>query len=303
MIESEMCRFNPFRPMLAVCGVALLSGCGRRPQKPAAGQPEAAPRRVICGSPAVTEIVFALGCAGRVVGVSDYSTYPPPACRKERIGGWINPNRERLIALKPDIIITQGQHERMAVFAAEYGIRFHAVTLDTVADIYGAVESVAKVLHVPERGDALADRIREDIGSAGQRLAGAEARRILLLFSRAPGNLAGLSTMGPGTFLDEIVTLAGGTNVFSDIRGYTQVSKESILVRQPDVILEVNPEGLSQETIDRLRADWRGLGMLPAVKNNRIHYLTNDFLLVPGPRVGLTVEEFARAIHPELFVE
>ncbi|MBN1558439.1 MAG: ABC transporter substrate-binding protein [Lentisphaerae bacterium] len=257
-----------------------------------------APQRVICGSPAVTEIVFALGCGARVAGVSGHATYPPEAAQKPRIGGWIDPNREQLLLLKPDLILSQGRHERLAAFAEAYGMRFHGVTLDTLDDVLAAVRSIARVLGVAARGAALADRMRAELEAVRARVADAPPEPVALVFGRVPGDLTGLTTVGPGTFLDGLLEIAGGRNVFGDATGaYPRVSKEALLERKPRVILEVAP-GVSRARRERLRADWRALDGVPAVEQGRIHYMTNDFLLVPGPRLGRSAAVLAAAIHP-----
>lgn len=264
----------------------------------------ATPSRIVCASPALAEIVFALGCGDRVVGVSDYTEYPPEAARKDRIGGWINPNRERLLLLRPDIILFQGRHASLSAFAEEYGIRFHGVDLDTYEDLHLAIGSIAEVLSAVERGSDLQNLIRDAVGRVRRRSAGVPPRRVLLVLGRSPGSLTGLSTAGPGTFLDDMIRAAGGTNVFADAKGvYPSVSKESILVREPEVILEVNPGGWHADTIARLRSDWREFPDVPAVRNGRIAYLDDAYLLIPGPRIGQTAERLARAIYPELLVE
>jgi iron complex transport system substrate-binding protein len=282
-------------------------GCGNDHSKTVSQAPrlnDKSPQRIVCGSPAVTEIVFALGCADRVIGVSDYSVYPPEVKQKESIGGWINLNRERLLVLKPDIIVTQGKHESLAAFATEYNIRFHSVKLNTLKDVYTAIDSIANTLQTSERGTKLKSQLREAIEFVRQNVAEAQTIRVLLLFEHTPGSLAGLSTVGPGTFLDEIIGMAGGTNIFADAKGaYPQVSKESLLIRKPEVILEISPGGLPKETVNRLRADWQALKGIPAVESGRIYYLTNDFLLIPGPRVGQAVLDISKAIHPEVFHE
>ncbi len=288
------------RTGLAACVLLTVAACHDslvQTEKPA---PAPAPRRIVCGSPAVAEIVFALGCGDRVVGVSDYTVHPPEAKQKESIGGWINPNRERLLIMQPDIIISQGRHETLDAFARKYGMRFQAVQMDTLADIYTAIESIAKTLGVAERGETLNADIRAAIAAVTTPAADTPPKRVLLLFSRTPGSLSGLGTVGPGTFLDDMIRVVGGTNIFADATGvYPQISKESLLVRRPEVILEVHPDGWDEPTIARLRADWQALADLPAVRNDRIHYLTQDFLLIPGPRAGLIAEALSQAIHQD----
>lgn len=294
----------PARRLLALL-ILVLGGCrDRNASAPPHGARETAPppQRIVCGSPAVTEIVFALGCGDRVVGVSDFSTFPPDAEGKTRIGGWINPNRERLLVLEPDIIVTQGAHETLAGFAHKYGIRFHAVELDTLEEIRSGIESIAAAVGVPRKGRDLAARVQRDIALLRQQLAGQKPKRVFLLFGRSPGNLRSLTTVGPESFLHQLIEAMGGTNIFADTRGaYPEVSKESVLMRQPEVILEVHPGGLPDAQLSRMRADWDALSALPAVQRDRVHYLTNDFLLLPGPRIVHTARVLAEALHPDAF--
>lgn len=275
------------------------AGCGREPVvQPERGVADGAPpQRIVCGSPAVTEIVFALGCADRVVGVSDYCTHPRAARDKPTVGGWINPNRERLLRLDPDIIVTQGDHETLSAFAEDVGIRCHAVTLDSLDDVFSAVTSIAAVLGVAPRGDALAASMCDDIDAVADGISAARPVSVLLVFGRVPGALAGLTTVGPGTFLDDLLRRLQATNVFSDVKGmYPQVSKEALLMRRPEVILEVNVD-LAEDQIPRLREDWQALVSIPAVAAGRIRFLRDAYLLVPGPRIGRTAARLAEAIH------
>jgi iron complex transport system substrate-binding protein len=283
--------------------LALASGgCGDSAREPAAARTaQSAPQRIVCGSPAVAEIVFALDCGPQVVGVSDYTVYPPEAQKKAGIGGWHNPNRERILTLESDLVVTQGRHETLADFCDRHAIAFRSVQLDSLADIEAAIATLAAVLQVPERGAALQARMRRELESVRQAVATRPRRRVLLLFGRNPGDLSGLATTGPDTFLDEMITLAGGSNIFSDATGpYPQISKESLLIREPQAILELHPGGLPADAAAQLRRDWQRLNTLPAVAADHIVVLTDDFLLMPGPRAGLIARAFAAAIHPEL---
>jgi iron complex transport system substrate-binding protein len=291
----------------AVLALAALgsAGCGGGGERPAADRPTAAPaaepRRVICGSPAVTEIVFALGRGDRVVGVSDYAVYPPEAAGKPRIGGWIDPNRERLLMLDPDMILSQGEHASLASFAEEYEIPFVPVVLDGLDDLYGAVETIAARLGVAERGADLNASIRAALRAVRERRGDRPARRAVLIVGRSGSGLNGLSAAGPGTFLDDLLAAAGGTNCFSDARGdYPRISKESLLLRDPEVIVELQPGPSDPAALARLRRDWEDLSELSAWKRGRIVSLTNSFLMIPGPRVGESARILADALHPDL---
>jgi len=290
---------------LRVGGFLILLACANGCKRTVAHAPAAtAPQRIICGSPAVTEIVFALGCGDRVVGVSDYTTFPPEAKEKPRIGGIVNPNRERLLAVRPDSIVTQGKHDTLSAFAATYGVQFLAVKLDTLADLYASIHAISALLGVQEQGQHLEAELRNTLSDIAQHCAAAPPKRVLLLFGRTPGDLTGLNTVGANTFLNEIVTLAGGTNIFADATGlYPHVSKEALLVRQPEVVLELHPDGLSEAARRRLTADWATLAQTPAVQQAHLHYLTNDCLLIPGPRIGKIAQTFANAINPKAHCE
>lgn len=113
----------------------------------------------------------------------------------------------------------------------------------------------------------------------------------------------GLVTIGPGTFLDDLISIAGGINVFADATGtYPMISKESLLARAPDVIIELYPSrSLNQKTKQQLLHDWQEFADIPAISNECVHFLTNDFLLIPGPRVAQIADELAKAIHPKHF--
>jgi iron complex transport system substrate-binding protein len=267
-------------PAALVLAVSAAAGCA--PTRPAT-----APRvdGVVCASPAVTEIVFALGCGNRVVGVSDYTTHPPEACLVQSIGGLQNLNRERLLVLKPALILAQGRHESLSSFAAACGMAYVAVRLDTMADLFDAVARIGTALGVPERSAALAQQMRAELAAVAAPPPGARPG-VLLLVGRSEGALTAMTTIGAGTFLSELITCAGGSNIFSDAKGlYPQVSTESVLKRRPEVIVEICLGNINPSSRDRLTADWRRFPDLPAVSSGRIYCLTNDFLLVPGPRV------------------
>ena len=261
-------------------------------------------RRIAIAAPSVCEIVFHLGCGDRVVGVSDFCTFPPEALKKEKIGGWLDPNRERIIALRPDLMMTQGKHESVATLCAERGIEFFTLEIDSLADIRGAMLAVGERLDADEQTTEAVRAWGATLARIRKRVANRPRPVVFLTFSRPPGKLTGLMTPGPGTFLADLVEVAGGENVFADARTkWPTISKETLVVRKPDVILELFPEGLDNGKREKLRADWQSLPNLPAVKNGRIHYLTGGHLLLPGPRALKTAEAMVRILHPEAFDE
>lgn len=257
-------------------------------------------QRILCMSPAVTECVFALGCGDRVVGVSSYSTYPAEAREKVNVGGFVDLSFETLIALKPDLVITQGHAAKLGEFCRQEGIAVRQLEISSVATVLADLQALGEELGCAERAATLCGEIRQELDRVAAQVAGRERPGVFLCIGRSPGTLSGMYTIGENSvFLRDLLDIAGGKNTFADVRrGYPQVSKEALVKRQPEVIIEVHPgEELSPEQKDELRRDWQWLAMLPAVRNGRVHLPTEDYMLIPGPRIGKTARRLAEMIH------
>lgn len=293
--------------MTASLLLPIVVGCRDAHRAPRGVRSSAVPpeaRRIVCGTPALTELIFALGSGDRIVGISDYTVWPREALEKPRIGGWVNPDRERLLVLGPDIILTQGMHERLAEFASETGILFHSIAMDRFDEILDQMVAVAALIGVESRGWALREEVEAGLAAVKAAVAAVPPRRVAMLFARAEGDMTSLTAIGPGSFLNTLIEMAGGINVFADARGdYPQISKESLLVRQPEVIIELHADPMTEGHRRQLMEDWQAFRHLPAVRDGRIVLLTDDFLLIPGPRLVQTARRFAEAIHPEVFCE
>lgn len=287
---------------LGLVGTALASLLGRAPATPQ--QPDGTTRRIVVASPAVCEIVYQLGCGDRVVGVSDYCVYPPEATRVARIGGYANPNRERIMALDVDLVITQGKHDLLEQLCHDQGIRFFSVEIESLEDIRRAMQTLGDLLEVPDR--AAREVARMDAALEVIRNAAPQGHRptVFMTLTRQPGKITGLMTPGSGTFLSDVVEVAGGRNVFHDAVGnWPTPSKEALVARKPDIILELYPETVSPEQAERLRADWKEMPELPAVRNGRIYYLGGDYVLLPGPRAVQTAFEMVLLFRGEVHHE
>ena len=257
-------------------------------------------QRIICATPSVTEIVFALGCGGRVVGVSDFSFYPPEAKDTTSIGGLINPNKERIIQLQPDLIIFQGRHDPLTKLSQQNEIPYLSVPIDSLQDISTAIRTIGQKLGVERQANRLANQLQTDLLALRARTEALPRAKVFLTLGHTPGDLSGLMTTGPGTFLHELVALAGGQNLFDDASGlYPQISKEALIKRQPDIIIEVFAEGITSNNREILRKDWERLSDMPAVKTGNIHFITEDYLLIPSMRVVQTAKRLIEIIHPE----
>jgi iron complex transport system substrate-binding protein len=261
-------------------------------------------KRIICAAPSVTEIVFSLGLGDNVVGVSHFTVFPPEAKEKTSIGGLINPSKERITALRPDLIITQGKHESLAELCEKQQIPLLSLKIEKIRDIERAVLKLGDILGAASKAQDLSLRIKREISALSSQAESLPKKRVFLCLSHTPGDLTGLMTTGKGTFLNEIIEMSGGINIFADLKNrYPRISKESLIMRQPDIIIEIYAKGLNLTQQQLLRKDWDRLAVIPAVQSSRIYFLTDDYLLIPGVRVHLILKKFIKTIHPEVTFE
>ncbi|PIE02445.1 MAG: hypothetical protein CSA81_07210 [Acidobacteria bacterium] len=263
------------------------------------------PRRVICINPAATEIFYAMGCEDMLVAVSDYCTYPAGTAQKAKIGGIINPNLEKISALKPELVILQGKNEVISNFCELKGIECLHLDLRNLNEIYQGITKLGQRLGCSDAANKLCTEMKAEIHRVKLKASVAKKKSVFFALYRTPGSLASITTVGPNTFLSELIEIAGGINVFHDLQqDYSVVSKETLLKRQPDLILEPSNRAAQQDDSSaRILQDWNKLQTLKAVQQGEIYLIDADMVLRPGPRVSQAALEMARLIHPELFDE
>lgn len=280
------------------------TGCSRQvdnnnPSQTDKNNPKFEFTRILCLSPSITEIVFAIGQGDRVAGVSDYSAYPPEALELPRCGGQINPNFEVMLSLKPDLIIAQGKAEDIKKLAERYDINALFVDLDNLSDIYQAIIEIGEKLNSGKKAKELVDSMSSRINELAEKTDSTPPVDTLLVIGRDPATLRGLHVAGPEGFLHEMLEKAGGRNIMDDLdRRYATVSKEFLARKKPEVIIELHGEGMmeKQERRQYLKA-WQIMSSLPAVKNNRIYVIEESFAMIPGPRSVKIAERMAEIIQ------
>jgi len=263
------------------------------------------PQRVISINPAATEILFELGCQGRLVAVSDFCNYPAEVKDFEKVGGATGHNFERIARLAPDLVIFQGAGEDMVKFCRDRNIRTVSINLRNVGEVYDGIKQLGGLLGLEQEAEQICTRISGQFKEIENKVSSAKKKKVFFSFFRTPGSLAGITTVGPKTCLSELLVRAGGVNIFDDVsQDYTVISKESLLKRQPDVVIEPYAifSDFEKDTSQALK-DWGKLDALNAVSNRRIHFIDPDLVLKPGPRVAQAAMELAKIIHPELFSE
>lgn len=256
-------------------------------------------QRIVSLAPSITEILFALGVGDRVVGVSTYCDYPPEATRIDRIGTFLEPNVERILTKRPDLVIGVPSPSNRAPVERLQGLgtRVLIVNPERIPDILAAITTIADAVGVPAKGAELVARIRRDLAAVTDRLDGASRPSVLMLVGRSPFIAA-----GAGTYQGELVELAHGDNLAAPIgEAWPAVNLEFIVARAPQVIIDASMGSEEAHDRDGALAFWHDFPTIPAVRDHRIYGYRAYELLRPGPRVAETLETIARFIHPERY--
>jgi iron complex transport system substrate-binding protein len=258
------------------------------------------PQRIISLIPSTTEMLFAIGAGPRVIGVGNFDRYPPEARTRAKVGGLIDPDVERIISLKPDLVVVYGTQTDLRTQLERAKIPMFLYQHAGLPDIATTIRELGARVGSPEESNALADRIEADITDVKRRVSGRTRPRTLLVFGRDAETLRGIYASGAVGFLHDMLVAAGGTNVFADVdRQSIQTTSELAVARAPDVIIEIGVDTAS--TSGRNLRAWESLPSIPAVRNKRIYQLRGDGMMNPGPRMSASVRRMAEVLHPDAF--
>ncbi len=261
----------------------------------ACGSEEIAPlpspaERIIALAPGITETLFELGLGDRVVGVGDYSSWPPEVEQKPKLGGLFDARLEVITSLQPDLAILLPSEEKLRVQLEYLGVEVLTVRSENLAEVETMIGAIAQRCGVVQRGEALQERWRREL--APNPVTGSP--KILLAVGRAGGRLADVLVSGPGTHLDELLGLLGAVNAFADAPlEYPQVGLEEILQRQADIVIDLQP---SPGNYDELALDWQELQAQTDLAPACARVVAGDYVLVPGPRLPWLYRELREAI-------
>ncbi|BAS29323.1 iron ABC transporter substrate-binding protein [Limnochorda pilosa] len=257
---------------------------------------EAPPRRVVSLGPSNTEILYAIGAGDRLVGVDVYSDYPPEVEGLPKVGQLLEPDFERIVALRPDLVLlinlSQEHQERLRAL----GLNAAHINAATLADVYDRILLLGRALDREDEARRVVEEMQRRIEAVRRRVASVPpADRPRVFYEVWPDPLM---TAGPGSFIHDVIELAGGENVAADAPApWPAFSLESLVERAPQVILTP-----FAESVQALREDGRpGWSGFPAVRAGRIHLVDQDVVGRPGPRVAQAVEELAALFYPERF--
>ena len=256
-----------------------------------------APSRIISLAPTYTELLLALGLKDKIIGVTNYCRFEELK-DKERIGGFLNPNIEKIISLKPDLILALGDIQVKTVFELEKRKqRVFWVYPHNIQDILNYIEKIGKITGKLKEARKLKEKIERKINCIRKRLGNIpESERVRVFRVMGldpPGTVGGLS------FQSDVFYLAGGVNVFSDVkRDFFQITFDMLKRRNPDVIVICGND--EEEIIKKVRnhKEWKSL---KAVKENKILVISCDLICRPGIHVAETIEKIAEFLYPEKF--
>lgn len=241
-----------------------------------------------------TEILFALGLGDRVVGVDDYSDYPPSVRGKPRVGGFASPDLERVVAAEPDLVLASAIHTKVALAELERrGLRVLVVDAKDVRGVLDRIELVGKATGRQKEAETLAGQMRARVEAVESRLAGVKPVRVFYELSPS------LHTAGSGTFVDDMIRLAGGSNIAAQAgQGWLQLNQESLFVLDPEVILLADHAAgqTPEQAMDR--PGWK---QITAVKMGRVFSVDPNLANRAGPRVVDGLEMIAKMLHSERF--
>jgi iron complex transport system substrate-binding protein len=249
----------------------------------------APPHRVVSLAPSLTEIVFLLGRGGSLVGVTRFCNVPAAASAVPKIGGVSDPDVERIVALSPDLVLctTDGNPRDKVRALEEMGIPCFAVAPQNLDAVFAAIERLGVLLGAADRGSAEAGALRRRARLARRSSRDAEKPAVLFVVSTAP-----IIAAGEGTFMDELVSLAGGRNVAARYSGrYPRLSVEELVAARPDVIFVAGMAGVERFPEEVTR--WKEV---PAFRDGAVITLDGDLVTRPGPRLVTALERVSAAL-------
>ena len=260
------------------------------------------PERIVSLSPANTEILFALGLGDRIVGVTEYCTYPEAALSKDKIGGFSTINTEKIAVLNPDLLVAaDGNSEETIAHLRELGYTIITVNADTIDTTLADIRLIGKAAGVESAAEELVSSMQANLAEIAEKTKGAEKPTILHCMWTDP-----LWVSGSGTFQDEMISAAGGVNAAAAEGGWVALTMEKFLTMNPDIIVVDSGDGMGVGTDDALKnfflKDSR-MQSLSAVQNERVYVVNADIIDRGGPRIVEGVEALAEIAHPDIFGE
>lgn len=239
------------------------------------------------------------------MAVSDFCVWPESIKKLPRVGGLFDVNLEAILRLHPDLIILRGRHHGVEQLCASGSIRLFRDRTESLADIMTTLEELGVVLDCRKQAADAQQRMHDRLAAIARAVKGRPRPRVLLTLARNADAISSVMVGGKGTFVDDMITAAGGQNVFGDLSAaYPSVAQEAILLARPEVIIDAMPEVKPTAELEaKARRQWRELGPLPAVETGRVFLLCDENATIPSPRIVDVIAKLAKWFHPEATID
>lgn len=255
--------------------------------------------RVISLAPHITEMVYKLKADHLLVGRTDFCNYPPEAKKIESVGGYLNIDFEKIVALKPDLIFQFPNNDNQRKLE-DLGFRVISLPNETIGDILGSIKLIGESLDMVEQAARLIENIKDTLRLVSKPAGGRkQPLSALLVVGRQQGSLAHLYLAGPLTYINELWSLCGGVNAFSEVTyRYFSVNTEDIITRNIDVILEFHPEwNMDPERLEAEKNTWTHIFPSQVLPKKKVYIFSQPFFVIPGPRITQIAIEFSKLIE------
>jgi iron complex transport system substrate-binding protein len=248
-------------------------------------------------SPAATDLLVGMGAREHLVAVSNFDADRESVRGLARVGDYRTQDWEKLTALRPQKMVIQMRPDRLPAGlrdrAHELGIELVNLTIDGLDDVFRAIPQLGKAVGEEAKAQAELEKLKKQLDTVRRRVEKEPRVKALIVM-----NDSGQMVAGPGTFLDDILKAAGGENAAAPLgTQWPTVDKEKILELGPQVVIHLLPSA-SPQVVRQAEKFWKDLPQLPAVKDKRVHLLTEWYVLLPGDHVGQLAEQYALILHP-----
>ena len=296
-----MRRFWPLFLFLIIFVVAVIGVNSQSSSKSSSNQ---SAQRIISLSPSITETLFALGLGDNLVAVTDYCDFPDVVNTLPKVGGFINPNLEAILALQPDLVIMLAKQQRVVEQLQQLNIQTLPVFNTSLDDIKQTIADIGQQPQHQQQANKLLDKINQKITFIAEKTKDLARPSVMITMGHSldSEHMKQIFIAGQHDFYNDLITLAGGQNVYQAQQpSVPSLSVEGIMQLNPQIIFDIYPEADDHNSdLDQVLRQWHNLKYVDAIKNNRIHLIEQNYATIPGPRIFLLLDQLARLIHPEV---
>jgi iron complex transport system substrate-binding protein len=271
---------------------------------------DAVPQRIVSLAPSITPILYELGVGDKIVGLTSYDDYPYnftawfEAGNMTCVGGFSTPNLEAIIGVQPDIIFTSDVNTETIPRMRELGFKVVVLSAESVEGVYRDIQIVGDATGAGAKATETINELRQQISAIQEKIAAAEITEKPTVYYEVYYSTQGIMTAGSATWLNDVITLAGGVNIFADQAAeFPYTSSEVIIARNPTVIILPTNMGTGTPSYGSV-ADVKARGgwyAIDAIKNDRLYVIDQNIMSEPGVLIAEQVQAVAECLYPQLF--